>query len=407
MIKDSREIVHDMVGSCAVVALALALLSIVSERVIAAETRYKVVDLEAGASAEVRFSGAHAINNRGDVAGWFFVANDDDPKPFVYKQDKGFVALNSLYGAALGINDHGQVLVFGYLPGTSGGTNAWRYTTELGYEPLGTLAGEGEVGEVPNGINNLGQVVGRSDIPERPRQVAFLYTDGFGMVSIGSLGTNRAATAWAINDAGQVTGHSGGDAFLYTAKTGMVSLGSGRGFAINQNGIVAGQVGSEASIYENGSSTTLSSMAGETWANGINDYKIVVGGTYPVRSGFVWSETEGMIRLDTLIEPGWFIYDVWAINNNGQIAGEANGKAVRFDPIPPKLRIQPASTNLVVSWSPAWPGLVLESTGDLSSTNWQAVATGGTNVMSVATSERQQFFRLNLEGIRGLCCAPE
>lgn len=64
------------------------------------------------------------------------------------------------------------------------------------------------------------------------------------------------------------------------------------------------------------------------------------------------------------------------------------------------------ATNLVISWSPAWPRIVLEATEDLANPSWQPVPTGGTNVLVVPVEGRQRFFRLNLEGIRGLCCPP-
>jgi probable HAF family extracellular repeat protein len=377
-----------------------------------AEVRYLVVNLQANPAMQVRASGARSINSRGDVAGWYFLPGDDHAKPFAYEDGTGFVALEGLNGGAAGINSNGQVAVFGYVPGTESPT-AWRYTPGIGFESLGTLGEPGDIGDVPNGINNFGQVVGRSDTVHgtRPWQDAFLYTDGVGMVNLGSLGPDQYGTATAINDLGQITGHSGGYAFLYAQETGMISIGQGSGYAINNRGVVAGKVGwgppYEAVIFEDGVTRRLGNLGGETWANGINDHRVVVGTTWPVRSGFVWTEAEGMVRLDALIEPGWFIYDVWAINNSGQIAGEANGVAVRLDPISPKLDLQLGATNVVVSWSPAWPGLVLEATDSLSTPSWQPVDTRGTNVVRVPLDSPQRYFRLNLDGIRGLCCPPQ
>jgi hypothetical protein len=123
-----------------------------------------------------------------------------------------------------------------------------------------------------------------------------------------------------------------------------------------------------------------------------------------------------MLDLQTLIEPGWDLVSiVWRINNHGQIAGEAyyfaggspDTVAVRLDPIPPRLAIRSSATNVVVAWSPAWPGLVLEGASSLSSTNWQPVSTGGTNFVALASTNAMAFFRLNLEGARGLCCPPQ
>jgi uncharacterized membrane protein len=232
------------------------------------------------------------------------------------------------------------------------------------------------------------------------------------MATIGSLSSNQAAVAVGINDHGQITGTSGGRfVFVYSEKTGMVPIAEGHGFAINNHGTVAGRVGGpydyEAAIFANGETRRLGRLDGETWANGINEHNVVVGATYPERSGFVWSEADGIQRLDSLVEPGWYIYEVWAINNHGQIAGEANGKAVRFDPIPPRLSLARSGTNAVVSWSPAWPGVVLEACSNLTTTNWQPVETSGTNVVSMPVTGPSRFFRLNLDGIRGLCFVPE
>jgi probable HAF family extracellular repeat protein len=395
---------------CSPLIMLISLLAGTS--LLGAEVRYRVVNLQAGAPMEVIGSGAGSINQHGVVAGAYHLPGEIAGRPFVYSDDGGFVPLEhdgGFFGYARAINDHDQVAVFGYVPGTEGPT-AWRYTPGIGLESLGTLGEEGDIGDVPNGINNLGQIVGRTDTMRdgQPWQDAFIYTDEMGMVNLGSLGPNRYATAWAINDAGQITGHSGGEVFLYTDKRGMVAIGQGAGFAINQFGIVAGEtLDSEAAIFENGMTRRLGTLGGRTTAEGINDYNVVVGGTVPVRSGFIWTEAEGMVRLDTLIEPGWRVYDIWDINNNGQIVGAANNAAIRLDPIPPRLGIQASTAGLVVSWSPAWPGVVLESTANLSAPDWQPLDTGGTNVVNMPLSDTQRFFRLNLENLRGLCCPPE
>ncbi len=129
--------------------------------------------------------------------------------------------------------------------------------------------------------------------------------------------------------------------------------------------------------------------------------------------GLLWTESEGLVRLNSLIpdDSGWWLTTAAAINDHGQIVRqgvfEGQGLAYRLDPIPPKLNLQHSPTNMLVSWSPAWPGLVLESTPSLSAPDWRPVDTGGTNVFAVSNTNTMRFFRLNLEGIRGLCCAPE
>jgi uncharacterized membrane protein len=229
---------------------------------------------------------------------------------------------------------------------------------------------------------------------------------------LGSLGPERYATAQAINDSGQITGHSGGDVFLYSGETGMVSIGQGAGFAINSSGAVAGQAARVAALFENGTTRLLGTLGSSSWANDVNDHKVIVGGVllkegHPRQSSaFLWSEEEGMVDLQSLIEPGWDLVQAWGINNSGQIIGEANGVAVRLDPIAPKLAIQTSTVNLVISWAPDWPAAVLESTESLTASDWRPVPTGNSNVVALLPETSPRFFRLNLESLRGLCC-PE
>jgi probable HAF family extracellular repeat protein len=237
--------------SWALLAIVLCGLWVLQAPLCGVAPRYRLVNLSTNTPKEVSSSGARAINGHGDIAGWYFVPGDDHAKPFVYTDGTGFIALDELNGFGEAINNSRQVAVAGYVPGTEGGSFAWRYTLGVGFESLGDLGVEG--GAVPIGINNLGQVVGYSDsyFENRPWQDAFLYTDGIGMVNLGHL-SNRYSTATAINDVGQITGHSGGYVFLFTEQTGMVAIAQGVGWAINNLGVVAGDVGGEAAIFENG-----------------------------------------------------------------------------------------------------------------------------------------------------------
>jgi hypothetical protein len=148
----------------------------------------------------------------------------------------------------------------------------------------------------------------------------------------------------------------------------------------------------------------------------LNDWNVIVGsGNQPFsgfRAGWIWTETEGMRDLNKLIatNSGWYFAAAFDINNHGQITGmggfEGRGQAFRLDPIPPKPTISRSGTNVVVSWSPAWPGILLESSSAIGSTNWSAVSAGVTNVVRLSLGSTNRFFRLNLDSIRGLCCAP-
>jgi hypothetical protein len=168
-------------------------------------------------------------------------------------------------------------------------------------------------------------------------------------------------------------------------------------------------------MYFDGETRMLTPPGMDAIAFGINDHNIVVGQRNKIGESpriFVYSERIGLTWLNDLIEPEWILGYPSGINDNGQIAceggipGQTSG-AFRLDPIPPKLSVQHSSTNLTVSWSPAWPGLVLEASESLSAPDWKPVDTAGTNVVALPLEPHQRFFRLNLEGISGLCCAPE
>jgi probable HAF family extracellular repeat protein len=392
-----------------------------------AEVRYRVVQLMTNEQVGAVTCWTAGINRFGDVAGTYAVERGTNAYPyewvpFVYRDATGMVplvgpeTLNS--AAASGINDHGQVALWG--SSGDGLLLAYRYTPGVGLEPLGSI-GDGSYDQT-TGINNLGQVVGRSDASNGNQswEYGFLYTDGKGVTNIGSIDEGAYSAAYDINDLGQVTGNSGGYIFIYTRQAGMVPIGEGLAHAINNLEMVVGEVPDidgwyRAALYVDGATRFLTPPGMDAVAYGINDHNVVVGQRTSVGDSprtFVWTERDGLMWLNDFIEPGWILTYPSGINENGQIACEGGipGKTsgtFRLDPIPPKLGINHSPTNLVVSWSPNWPGLALEATESLSRPNWQPVVTGGTNVVAMPATNSMRFFRLNLEGIRGLCCAPE
>jgi hypothetical protein len=155
----------------------------------------------------------------------------------------------------------------------------------------------------------------------------------------------------------------------------------------------------------------------EPWLSDVNNYDVAVGGGIASNkwTALIWTETEGLLPLNALIPPdsGWRLASASAINDYGQITGEGvlnddpAAATYRLDPIPPTLKIRRQAGRVEVSWTPRWPGLVLEATDSLATPNWQPVPTGTTNVVWFSTTNWARFFRLNLEGIRGLCCPPQ
>ncbi|MBB3222003.1 HAF repeat-containing PEP-CTERM protein [Pseudoduganella umbonata] len=164
---------------------------------------------------------------------------------------------------ALGINDNGQILQMH----AGNGRTVAAILDGNKQTLLGTLGG---ALSRPNGINNLGQVVGDSETGVGNTSHAFLYSDGK-MTDLGTLGGNYSS-AYGITDNGTVLGSSrlaNGDehGFIYTTGSGMVDIGTlgGRNSSISDiddAGRILGksQYGSGTwynFIYENGAMTKL------------------------------------------------------------------------------------------------------------------------------------------------------
>ncbi len=68
---------------------------------------------------------------------------------------------------------------------------------------------------------------------------------------------------------------------------------------------------------------------------------------------------------------------------------------LQFTPAPPVLSITPAAPGFAtISWSPATPGFVLQSSPALQTGTWTDAPTGGTNGVTAALSAPAQFYRL-------------
>jgi len=241
-------------------------------------------------------SEARAINNVGQVAGNADRAGGfgDSARAFLWTAAGGMIDLGTLgeispgfsFSGANDINEAGHVVG---VTSTPAGSHAFRWTPATGMVDLGTLGG---LNSVAHSINNVGQIVGRSDTASGAEH-AFLWTAADGMVDLGTLG-GSTSDALDINNVGQVVGRaataSGAErAFLWTAAGGMADLG------------------------------TLGGADTRSQAHGINDAGQVVG---LVNDGddhaFYWTAAGGMVPLPTLsgIESA-----ARAINSAGQIAG--------------------------------------------------------------------------------------
>lgn len=255
---------------------------------------------------------------------------------------------------------------------------------------LGVL--KGQVYSRANGINAMGQVVGYSGLQRDSTQSrAFVWSGQTGMTDIGTLG-GAYAQAYAINDAGYITGASQTQgmgpmvtthAFIYRLPTPpyprfnrMVDLGalgglSSYGMAINSYNHVVGYstitTGDErvhGFLHDGAKMIDLGSLGGpgNRWGSdvsvalGVNNYDQVVGYTYlpaigdmPIQQvAFLWrrgvSGGGQMINLNKLLfgdGKNYLVFSATAINDNGQIVGTAydlrNGsvRAVLLTPMKP------------------------------------------------------------------------
>jgi probable HAF family extracellular repeat protein len=172
---------------------------------------------------------ATAINNRGEVSGFAENSIPDPgcPAPQVLEfepvvWEKGVIHKLPTFGGdpdgiTYLINDNGEVV------GGSGTCATFNRNSLNNLLPvhallwekgkatdLGNLGGQtGQAGgNVAYGINNQGQVVGNSDLPDDTTFHAFLWTKRTGMQDLGTLSGDVASLSISINDVGTVVGAS-------------------------------------------------------------------------------------------------------------------------------------------------------------------------------------------------------
>jgi probable HAF family extracellular repeat protein len=234
--------------------------------------------------------------------------------------------------------------------------------TDLGVLP-------GQMYSRANGINARGQVVGYSGLQrDSSESRAFMWTAQFGMTDIGTLG-GAYAQAYAINDAGFITGTAQirapgpvTHAFMYSTKgagsASMRDLGvlggySSYGTAINNYNHVAGYSSIKPNeervhgfLHDGNRMIDLGSLgvSGNRWGSdfsvalGVNNLDQVVGYSYlpvtgemPIQQvAFLWSQNASdvgkMVNLNNLLDPtgkGYLLFSATGINDNGQIVASA------------------------------------------------------------------------------------
>ena len=377
------------------------------------QARYRVIDLEAGSGLASAESYAFGLNDQAEVVGFVITTGIH---PFRFTMESGMEDLGLPPGSGvaegLAINTAGEIAGWSIVLGVH---RAFRYSVSGGFADLGGLGGSWAEAY---GINNHGEVTGTAETlfgepPPNGDEHVFRYRGGGMEELLGLRGSD--SRGFAINDFGDIAGQADGDAFVYLASSGaFFYLGPGRGRAINNHGVAVGSDGGQAFLLKDGAVKLLGSLGGpDAEALGINESNSVVGTSMTTDgyySAFIWTQVEGMADLNSQVrtEPSWFLENAFGVNNRGQIVGEgwdasfSHRKAVLLDPILPVARVEAVGPNVIVSWSPDWPGVVLESNDMALGGNWQTYPTQGTNVVAVSLKDRTRFFRLNLEALRGL-----
>jgi probable HAF family extracellular repeat protein len=309
------------------------------------------------------YSQAYALNNSGDAVGVSKFGNSTDLRAVLWsgasKTNLGTLPGLTWKSGALAINNFGTIV--GYTSSASA-SRAVIFNGATNID-LGTLGGDRSIAR---GINDLGQVVGRSEGGANSH--AFIWedlnangvSDPGEMKKLGSMltGVNSSSGAYDINNAGQVAGFAanvnGYDHAVLVTNGIAKDLGTFGGnwsyaYAVNENGQVVGEAQDSSFNYRafkyfkaflmgNGGygfwidvRQNLGTLAGykHSMAFGINNAGLAVGKAGDFRGEIqptdraLRFDPSGPINLNNRIPtaPGWTLYEAHGINDNGQITG--------------------------------------------------------------------------------------
>lgn len=306
-------------------------------------------------------TGAFAIDNEGEIAGFSLVDNGFIGTAWNGASLPGTLPYlpGDISAGAYGVNDSGEIV--GFTASDNQDVNKHAVLWENGKTTaLGTLGGTFSWALA---INDQNQVVGEATNASGAYQ-AFLWQNG-AMTALSTLpgGANPTVAgdiysdALAINDGGQAVGFSvttggvthaalwqngtvtdlglfpGGGSF--STADGINNLGQVVGYALT-----AGNV-QQAALWENGTVTDLGGLIanGVSGASSINQSGVIVGQAATnagntIEHAVVWQN--GVITdLNSLLpaNSGWVLTDAFSINDGNQVVGEGtlNGAETGFE----------------------------------------------------------------------------
>jgi probable HAF family extracellular repeat protein len=236
-----------------------------------------------GVLAGDAWSQAYGINDSGIIVGASWPTVPGYPHAFLY--DGGSMQYFGVEGLAHSINNSNQVV------GDWQSTGHGFVYSGGSVTALGLLSSHTYSYGNATSINSAGQIGGGSGPSDNSWWHAVVYAS-ISPQDLGALAGATHSEALGINDLGQIVGYSDighWDAFLYSGGA-MQDLGPGTAEGINNSGDVVGTRGSRAFLYGSGIMYDLSSLLspGSSWtlydATAINNAGQIVGyGLNPAR----------------------------------------------------------------------------------------------------------------------------